>query len=32
MAKKRIEIVECMCHDPINKVGVHYHIIQEEKS
>lgn len=24
--------VECFCHDPINKVGVHYHVVTTQQT
>lgn len=24
--------IECYCHDPINKIGVHYHVITQEEN
>lgn len=24
-------IIECYCHDPINKVGAHYHVVNQKE-
>lgn len=26
------KLIECYCHDPLNKTGVHYHMVEETRS